>query len=213
MVHFVVYMDFGAVVLILSLRYFNKNNYTLFFGGCLVGSIVEYIVSLLGEILFDARWWDYSDRFLNLNGRICLLYALFWGILSLLLMKVINPRVDKFIDYAKNNSNLKYLKTLTCLGTVFMIVNALASGIAMNLFLMRMAVENDLDIKNKEKTVEQYNEVYGNEKKAELIHRFWGNKKMIQTYPNVTIQTKDGGVVYVKDLLPEIKPYFYKFEK
>ena len=115
----------GAVVLILSLRYFNKNNYTLFFGGCLVGSIVEYIISLLGEILFDARWWDYSDRFLNINGRICLLYALFWGILSLLLMKVINPRVDKFINYAKKNSSLKYLKTLTCLGTVFMIVNAL----------------------------------------------------------------------------------------
>ena len=37
----------GAVVLILALRYFNKNNYTLFLGGCLVGSIIEYIISFL----------------------------------------------------------------------------------------------------------------------------------------------------------------------
>jgi len=40
----------GAVVLILALRYFNKNNYRLFFGGCLVGAIVEYIISFLGEV-------------------------------------------------------------------------------------------------------------------------------------------------------------------
>ena len=82
---------FGAVVLILSLRFFDKNNYTLFLGGCLTGSIVEYTMSFLGELLFNARWWDYSKRFLNINGRICLLYALFWGILSLVLMKMINP--------------------------------------------------------------------------------------------------------------------------
>lgn len=203
----------GAVVLILSLRYFNKNNYTLFFGGVLVGSIVEYVISVLGEVLFDARWWDYSNRFLNINGRICLLYGLFWGILSLLLMKVINPQVDKFINYMKGKVNLKFLKIITCIGTTFMLVNALASGIAMNLFLMRMAVENDLNIKNKEKTIEQYNEIYGNPEIVEFINKYWGNKKMIMTYPNVTIQLADGNVVYVKHLLPEIKPYFYKFEK
>ena len=52
---------------------FYKNNYTLFFGGCLSGSIVEYTMSFLGELLFNARWWDYSKRFLNINGRICVI--------------------------------------------------------------------------------------------------------------------------------------------
>lgn len=203
----------GAVVLILSLRYFNKNNYTLFFGGCLVGSIVEYVISFLGEVLFDARWWDYSERVLNINGRICLLYAIFWGILSLILMKIINPQIDKLINYIKTKVNLKTIKTITCIGMTFMIVNALASGIAMNLFLMRMAVENNLDIRNKEKTIEVYNKIYGEPQKSELIHKFWGNKKMIMTYPNVTLRLRDESVVYVKDLLPEIKPYIYKFRE
>lgn len=201
----------GAVVLILSLKYFRKNNYTLFVGGFLVGATLEYIISYLGEVMFDARWWDYSNRFLNINGRICLLYSLFWGILALILMRIINPQVDKFIEYMKDKIKLKPLKIIVCIGTLFMLVNAVASGMAMNLFLMRMAVENDLNIKNKEKTIEQYNEIYGSPETSELIHKYWGNKKMIKTYPNVTIQLEDGKVVYVKNLLPEIQPYVYKF--
>lgn len=203
----------GAVALILALRYFNKNNYTLFLGGCLVGSIVEYIISFLGEVIFDARWWDYSNRVLNINGRICLLYAIFWGVLSLMLIRIINPQVDRFIKYIKTKINMKTLKIITGAGIVFMIVNALASGVAMNLFLMRMAVENDLDIKNKEKTIEQYNKIYGDSGKAEFIHKYWGDKKMIMTYPNVTLTLEDGSTVYVHDLIPDIKPYIYKFEE
>lgn len=201
----------GAVGLILSLRYFRKNNYTLFFGGILVGSVIEYVISFIGEVLFDARWWDYSDKFLNINGRICLLYSIFWGILSLLLMRIINPQIDKLIDYIKKHVNLKYLKVLTCLGTIFMIVNALISGMAMNLFLMRMAVENDLNIKNKEQTVQTYMKIYGDPEKSKIIHTFWGDKTMIRTYPNVTIQLEDGSIVFVKKLLPNIQSYIYKW--
>ena len=202
----------GAVILIFTLRYFKKNNYTLFFGGCLVGSTIEYIISFLGEALFDARWWDYTGRFLNINGRICLLYAIFWGILSLMLVKIINPRVDKLINYIKNKINLNLLKTFVIIGTVFMTFNAIASSIAMQYFLIRMSVENSLDVKNKEKVYMQYVKIYGNEKRSELIHKYWGNKKMITTYPNVTLKLDDETVVYVKNLLPEIQPYFYKFK-
>ena len=74
---------FGAVVLILSLRFFDKNNYTLFLGGCLTGSIVEYTMSFLGELLFNARWWDYSKRFLNILEIIS---PIFMFILALLLL-------------------------------------------------------------------------------------------------------------------------------
>ena len=61
----------GAVIMIVFLQYFNKNNNTLFFGGFIIGSITEYIISFLGEKLFHVIWWDYSNMPLNLNGRIC----------------------------------------------------------------------------------------------------------------------------------------------
>ena len=203
----------GAVVLILVLRLFNKNNYTLFLGGCITGSIIEYIMSFLGEILFGARWWDYSKRFLNINGRICLLYSIFWGILSLILIRIINPAIDKFIDYIKSKINLRILKILTSIAMILMIFNVIASAIAMDLFLIRMSAENNLNIKNKSKIIKQYNKIYGNKQRSELIQKFWGNERMIKTYPNVTLQLENGNVVYIRDLLPNVKTYIYKFDE
>lgn len=203
---------FGAVVLILSLRFFDKNNYTLFLGGCLTGSIVEYTMSFLGELLFNARWWDYSKRFLNINGRICLLYALFWGILSLVLMKMINPVVDKIIDHIKLKLSPKLLKWLVGIATAFMLFDIIITGVAEELFLMRMAVEHNIDIKNKEVAESMYEKIYGNPKAVAIIDKFWGNKRMILTFPNITLRTKAGEIVHIRDLLPDIKPYFFKFE-
>ena len=87
----------GAVVMIVALQKFNKNNYTLFLGGFLVGSIIEYLISLIGEALFHMVWWDYSDMAFNINGRICIAYSMFWGILAIYLMKHFNPKVDKYV--------------------------------------------------------------------------------------------------------------------
>jgi len=42
----------GAVIMIVFLQYFTKSNTTLFLGGFLIGSITEYLVSLIGELLF-----------------------------------------------------------------------------------------------------------------------------------------------------------------
>ena len=201
----------GAVILILVLRYFKKNNYTLFFGGCLTGAIIEYFVSLIGELVFDARWWDYSEKFLNVEGRICLLYSIFWGILSLLLVRVINPQVDKFIDFLKTKIHKKLIGVLISIGMIFMIFNIVSSSVAMHLFLMRVAVENNLDVPNKENTIKEYNKIYGNSKKAELIKKYWGNEKMIKTYPNVTIKLANNEILWVKDFYPEIKTYLLRF--
>ncbi len=92
----------GAVIMICVLQYFGKNIHTLFLGGFLTGSVTEYMVSLIGEKLLSTSWWDYSDKFLNVNGRICFIYSVFWGLLGLYLIKVVNPKVDKVIDWTIN---------------------------------------------------------------------------------------------------------------
>ena len=35
---------------------------------------------------------------------------------------------------------------------------------------------------------------------------------MIRTYPNLTLTLANGKTVYIKDLTPDIKPYYYKFK-
>ena len=74
-------------------------------------------------------------------------------------------------------------------------------------------MENNLNIANKKQTIEAYNKIYGNEKLKEFIYKYWNDEKMVLTYPNLTLKLEDGKIMYVKDLTPEIKPYYYKFNE
>lgn len=204
----------GAVLMILFLnKYFNKNGHMLFIGGFIVGSVVEYILSLLGELILNVRWWDYSNRFLNINGRICFLYSIFWGLLAIYLMKVINPKVDKLIYWLKTKININIAKVLILVTIVFLFIDCVASGIAISFCLIRKSVENDLNIANKEKTIETYNKIYNNQSLRDFIYKYWDDEKMIKTYPNLKLNLEDGTTINVKDLTPEIKPYYYKFKE
>ena len=203
----------GAVILILTLKYFDKNNATIFLGGCIIGSITEYLINFIGEVVYDARWWDYSNKLLNLNGRICLQYTIFWGILSLILFKIINPQIDKFIVFIESKVSMNKLKSFATICTVLMVINIVSSAMAVNVFLTRIIVQNNIDVANKEEVLNEYKKVYGNDLKSKFIYKFWGDKKMILTYPNIRVQEKDGNVVYAHDLIPNVKPYLYKFNE
>lgn len=203
----------GAVFMYVILnKYFKKNKHLLFFGGFIVGSIVEYVLSFLGEVILNVRWWDYSDRFLNLNGRICFLYSLFWGALGLYFMTVINPFVDRIIEFLKKKINIKILKIIVLVIFIFLMIDCILSGIAIECYLTRQAVENELDVPNKEQTIAEYELINSNEKLTAIINKFWNDEKMVMTYPNLTITLNDGSIVKVREYLPEIKPYYYKFK-
>lgn len=52
---------------------------------------LEYLTSWAMEKLFHARWWDYSDHRFHLNGRVCLENLLAFGILGVLVVKLLAP--------------------------------------------------------------------------------------------------------------------------
>ncbi len=66
----------------------------LFLAAVVLTCTLEYVTSWGMEKLFHARWWDYSHKKWNINGRICLLGAVAFGSLSILLIKVIHPFVS-----------------------------------------------------------------------------------------------------------------------
>ena len=200
----------GAVVMIVCLHKFPKKFNALFIGGFIVGSVVEYVVSLVGELLLGVKWWDYSGMPLNINGRICVYFSVFWGFLGIYLIASLNPKVDRIINWIK--SKFKTYKGLkTCVVTVFVLlmIDCIATAFAIEFFLVRMIVKNDIPVANKEAVVEQYDKIYGNEKLSKFIYEFWGDKKMIRTFPNLKINDKDGNIVYMDSLL-DIQPYYVK---
>lgn len=65
---------------------------------CLIGGVTEIISSMIGEYVFQANAWDYSDKFLNIAGRTTIPYMLFWGVGGLIFIKVVYPALSKLIE-------------------------------------------------------------------------------------------------------------------
>ncbi len=70
-----------------------ENVALLFLFGSLIDTLLEYVTSYVMEKLFHARWWDYSNYRFNINGRVCLLGAVVFGIFSMLVIKFVHPAV------------------------------------------------------------------------------------------------------------------------
>ena len=117
----------GAVVMTLALyRYRNRSSSISFLGGALVGSVIEYLLSWGQEALFGSTSWDYSSMPFNLDGRICLLYSLFWGILGVFWIKSIYPRTAQVILKIPN----RFGKILTWVLTILLVLDCAVSLIA-----------------------------------------------------------------------------------
>lgn len=136
--------------MIIFLQYFKKNRITLFFGGFIIGSITEYLVSLIGELILHVKWWDYSNLPLNINGRICFYYSIFWGILAIFLMKAIQPQVRKFMALILRKFNLSTIRTIILVLTIFIAIDCIISAYAINMFRIRMIAINDLNVAHKD---------------------------------------------------------------
>lgn len=200
----------GAVIMILFLHKYQKKYNALFIGGFIIGSITEYLVSLFGEMILGVKWWDYSGMPLNINGRICVYFSAFWGFLGIYLIASLNPKVDRLINWVKNKfKTYRSLKAFIITVTILLLLDCIATGFAIEYFLVRMIVKNDIDVNNKEAVVEQYNKIYGNEKLSDFIYKFWGDKKMIKTFPNLKVKDTQGNIVYMDSFL-DIQPYYMK---
>lgn len=117
----------GAMALTLALyRYRNHGKWQSFLGGFVVGSVVEYLCSWGQEMLLGSRSWDYSAMPFNLNGRICLLYSMYWGVLGVLWIKTLYPWTAKLILKIPNRLG----KIITWVIFAFFVFNAVVSLIA-----------------------------------------------------------------------------------
>lgn len=119
----------GAAALSLCLyRWRNRGKWLSFLGGFAIGSAVEYACSWLMETLFGSKSWDYSNMAFHLNGRICLLYSIFWGLLGVIWIKDIYPRMAKWILKLPDRAG----KILTWALVIFLAVNTAVSGLAVH---------------------------------------------------------------------------------
>lgn len=82
--YFIPIYGIATVFISLFVNIFNINNYWLFFFlAFLICGVVEYLSSIFQEGCFETKSWDYSEMFLNINGRVNILYLSIWSIMGI----------------------------------------------------------------------------------------------------------------------------------
>ena len=82
---------FGALLILFCLLRYYEDPVVVFVFGVIITSALEYFTSFLLEKIFHNKWWDYSTRKYNINGRICLKNSLSFGVLSLFIIYAVTP--------------------------------------------------------------------------------------------------------------------------
>ncbi len=81
----------AAIFMVLILHQYKDDLFILFVVSAVICTFLEYVTSFAMEKLFHARWWDYSNKKFNINGRVCLVNSMYFGILGCLLVHWVNP--------------------------------------------------------------------------------------------------------------------------
>lgn len=104
-----------------------KGIFNIFLTSGIVGGMVEYLCSYFQERWFGTISWDYSNLFLNINGRTSIMYCILWGILGIIFIKLLYPYIEKLFDKFITRTSTKIVTTFAI---AFMVFNISISSMA-----------------------------------------------------------------------------------
>ncbi|MDE7247020.1 MAG: hypothetical protein K2N43_03955 [Lachnospiraceae bacterium] len=87
----------GAIMMLVVSRPFADDVLLTYIAGVIGATALEYVTGVTMEALFKVRYWDYSQRFLNFQGHICLRSSLTWGLFTVLMTRVIHRPIEKMM--------------------------------------------------------------------------------------------------------------------
>lgn len=197
---------FGALAVIYFLTDIGENNkLALFFGSMVISSLIELLAGFLLEKIFHERWWDYSDRKLNLGGYICLEFSVIWGMFCFLLYESVHPMVIRlvslmpeiFIKYlgiglviimaldliATVNTLVGLNKEFKSIDKVSKDIKKVSDRIGERVYDRTVKIENrQEELRKKPEFIEIENKIKDLRKRKDLIEE----KRILKSFPNLT---------------------------
>ena len=164
---------YGMLLIVFLLKDYTDNVLVLFILSMVICLLLEYMVSYFMELLFKARWWDYSNKKYNINGRICLEYGFLFGIGGTLIMYVVHPFIVSVIS---NFSRIGILIIGITLLVLFIIDNIVSFNVIFKIkgFDFKDCVDNTEEISN---LVKEY-----------LMEHSRLTKRLAKAFPNVRVR-------------------------
>lgn len=177
----------GVLILCLN-RYKDKNIFQLFIYAVLMASIAEYVLSFSLESIYGMRFWDYTYTNLHINGRICLQFSFYWGVLSVLILKYIKPLLDRLIDKIP----VKGRNIMEIILFIFFVVNSIFTVWGVQTYQNRVI----------NKTEQNYaNDNILTQLQQKIENDYFTNERMSKTFPNLRIKDKEGNEIWVRSLI------------
>lgn len=110
---------YGVGAMVVVLLFSSHESYlSVFIEGAFVACVIEYFTSWAMEALYHRRWWDYSDKTFNVNGRVCLEGFLVFGLFSVVCVKFIQPIL---MDYILRYNEVLLIVVATAFTTILLI--------------------------------------------------------------------------------------------
>ncbi|HCA73948.1 MAG TPA: hypothetical protein DEP29_02650 [Bifidobacterium sp.] len=127
---------FGAVILTVLLNHLWRSNWLLIFcASAVIGGSFEYFTSWFMQVAFGIRAWDYTGQWLSIDGRTSGKYMFFWGILGLVWVKLILPRLLRLIQSIP--WRVRYTLTAVCFILIF--IDGVMTLMTLDAWYSRMA--------------------------------------------------------------------------
>lgn len=180
---------FGGLIITIFLKQYIDNPLTTFILGMFYCCSLEYATSYVMEKIYGLRWWDYSDKKFNINGRICLETGVLFGIGSLLIINIFNPIIFMILNKVPK--------------MVLIIVGLILLAIVLFDFTIstKETVKLKIDTKkytNKDATKEIREQVLNSIKKHRLFYT-----RILNAFPNMNVD--DHRIEKVNNALNKIK--------
>ena len=185
-----VYGVCGATLIYILYKLKYKGVVKLFLAGFIFGSIAEYLLSYGLEAVYGMRFWNYEYLTYNLNGRISLIFSIYWGVLSIILIKFAKPLIDKMVDKIKPNK----IKIIDLGIFIFLFIDCLVTIWGIQTYQNRV-------LYNKEYRAESNNII--SQLRKNIENNYFTNDRISRTFPNLRIKNENGEEVWIKTLINE----------
>lgn len=173
----------GVILITILLKKYMEDRIITFIMSMLICGILEYFTSYFMEKFFNARWWDYSNRKMNINGRICLETLIPFGIFSFVILYFINPFFIEILDKLPEIIEI-------ILAVVFSIILTIDTTISFKIILNLKQVSN---LKTISQNVKDNTEEISQKVRKILQDKLKLHRRVVKAFPNIenTIKIKE----------------------
>lgn len=184
----------GGILIILLLSRYQNDPVALFLLAIILCAVLEYITSYLMEKIFKNRWWDYSNQKYNINGRVCLEFAIPFGLAALIMFYGINPLLINLLSKIPTMG----LQILCIISLVIFVIDLILS---FNVIINLKNISNSLRCDSTEIITKKVKEILSSKN---ILHR-----RLLSSFPNMQVFNK---MAILKEKIKNDK-YRLKLEK